>query len=747
MMLWQPEESIEIEASALKSPLARALAANIAGASAEFTTLRECRAIDEADMEIVSFDIQVDLPQRPVYPIKPVEVISVCFARKGDFPPAVLVARPDFPDTPHQNLVPIGHPSALCIDDRPWEDVRSSYTVSELISRIQTWFAKASQGELHGDDQPFDPFFAYEGGHQIIVSAGGERAMNEGKALRVAASDSRARFLIVDAADEARQGRGKLQVQILHVDVEPQAMRRIRFAPRTLHELSEMLANRGVDITGLLQKSILDWLAIGKADSNESWVFCVLLRMPQIHPRTGAAGAMMPMAFICEAGPGEIGVRLGVLEKNSSDAAKHVQYVRTLLAKPDVTQLDLPVYYAPVHFELDARRAAEIAGRGTPDKRRVLMVGAGSLGSSLSEALAREGLFSWTIVDDDDLLPHNVARHTLTGAELGRGKAETLRTRLRLIRPDTDPNFIRENVLAERLSDELEQGLRDANLILDASASIPVSRFLADHPSPARRICAFFTPNGKSGVLMIESGDRSTNLRDLEASYLYEVSSNPAFAGHLSDARNLRYTGACRALTSRIPSSSVVVLTGLIAHGVSRNLNRPDAVLQIWSIEDNHSISCANAETLVERTAVENWTILLPRSLSLELRARRAAMLPNETGGPLMGLIDYDAKTIAITHALVPPNDSVALPTSFVRGTRRLRQAIEQAQTRTGGQTRYIGEWHSHPRGASAAPSGTDVKQIAELSMILNLDGMPALTLIIADTDMRIMVGEVRDVR
>ncbi|WFS69842.1 ThiF family adenylyltransferase (plasmid) [Agrobacterium leguminum] len=742
--MWQPENSIEIERSALKSPLARSLAAHIFGASSEFATLRECRLMDKMGVEIVSFEIQVDLPQRPVYPINPVETISVCFFRESDHAPAVLVARPDFPDTPHQNLVPSGHPCALCIDDRPWVDIRSGYTASELMLRIQTWFAKASQGELHGDDQPFDPFFAYAGGHQIIVSADGERAMNDRTPLNVIASDSRLRFLIVGAANQARQRSVQLQVHILHVDVEPQAMRRIRFAPRTLLELSEMLVERGVDFSTLLQTSILDWHAVGKNDSEDRWIFCILLRMPQVHPHTGAVGATMPMAFICEASPGEIGVRMGVLDRNTSGSARGIQFVRRLSTTLNLMGLDLPVYYAPVHYELDAQRGTTIAGKTTVDKRHMVMIGAGSLGSSVSETLAREGLFSWTIVDDDDFLPHNVARHTLTSADLGHGKAEKLAKRLRLIRPDTDSAFIQENVLRVPRCGELEQALAHGELLFDASASVPVSRFLADHPSPARRVCAFFTPNGKSAVLMIESSDRSTNLRDLEACYLHAIAGNPVFTDHLGAPRQLRYTGACRALTNRIPASSLAILTGLIAHGISTNIMASEPVVKIWTIDDRGSVSCVDPEAQVECHSVDSWTILLPRLLSLELRQRRALALPNETGGPLTGIIDYNAKTIAITHALPAPVDSVGLPTSFVRGTRRLRQAIEQAQARTGGQTRYIGEWHSHPLGASASPSGTDLKQIADLSMILNLDGMPALSLILAENETSILIGEMR---
>ena len=46
-------------------------------------------------------------------------------------------------------------------------------------------------------------------------------------------------------------------------------------------------------------------------------------------------------------------------------------------------------------------------------------MGAGALGSQVIITLARSGFGNWTIVDEDDLLPHNLARHALNGFYVG----------------------------------------------------------------------------------------------------------------------------------------------------------------------------------------------------------------------------------------------------------------------------------------------------------------------------------------
>ena len=59
-------------------------------------------------------------------------------------------------------------------------------------------------------------------------------------------------------------------------------------------------------------------------------------------------------------------------------------------------------------------------------EQRMLMIGAGSLGSELAESLCRSGVIRLTVIDYDTLRPHNLARHTLASEDIGRCKAEAV---------------------------------------------------------------------------------------------------------------------------------------------------------------------------------------------------------------------------------------------------------------------------------------------------------------------------------
>ncbi len=68
-------------------------------------------------------------------------------------------------------IVPEGFPSAMCIDDRPWDEARLTWSPAELIQRIHLWFRRAARGELHDPHQPVDPFFGLSPLRVVVPSS------------------------------------------------------------------------------------------------------------------------------------------------------------------------------------------------------------------------------------------------------------------------------------------------------------------------------------------------------------------------------------------------------------------------------------------------------------------------------------------------------------------------------------------------------------------------------------------------
>lgn len=95
-----------------------------------------------------------------------------------------------------------------------------------------------------------------------------------------------------------------------------------------------------------------------------------------------------------------------------------------------------------IGFVLDPRRLASRRNAGKEDSLKqqmrsahVCLVGCGALGSEVAHLLAQEGIEQFTLIDGDILLPENVARHRCDLSDVGRSKAEAIRSAILRINP------------------------------------------------------------------------------------------------------------------------------------------------------------------------------------------------------------------------------------------------------------------------------------------------------------------------
>ncbi|MBR0994522.1 ThiF family adenylyltransferase [Bradyrhizobium japonicum] len=705
------------------------------------------RSGPNAEGELLIIQVRTNRPQRPAYHLLREEPIGILFTTDGSYAPSVLALRTDFPDTPHQNWVPDGVPFSLCVDDRPWQEARPLYTPAELLHRIIKWFERAGRGGLHDLRQPPDPFFMREGYHLIIP----RNTFDGGTRELIAFAHDPQNPVVVSLREPQPGELQRLQAgtfMVIALTLEPRAMSRMRRAPANLGSLLHELNARGVDLAEVLTARIAAWSAAGSQTNFETRIG-LLLRMPIIGPDGNPTGESDDVAFLTLATLGEIGVALGLLGR--SPEAHGARYARLFTpAKADEQALaGMIVLVTAAHVGFDQRRALDLAGNSVDVPRRVVQIGAGAIGSMVAETLARQGLGQhWTFIDPDYLLPHNLARHELTTTEIGMSKADSLARRLMQVRTDLRADAINADVLklATR-ADEVAAALQGADLVIDAAASIPVARWLSDHATRARRGSAFFNPAGTAVVLLMESQDRTIDLRLLEASYYGDVLKVPALEDHLSQSVDaVPYAGACRAVTNSIPAARAQILAGLASAGVMEAVGKPESDLRVWSLSKDGSVTVHHGEIgAVRAQSILGWTITLPSSLEARIQEMRTAGLPAETGGVLFGVVDLIAARIDIIEAWPAPPDSAASETEFKRGTKGLRQGVEAAIAQTLDQARYVGEWHSHPRRARTHPSGKDLLQLGWLATTLSMDGCPGVMLIAGDTGIRICLGAAVD--
>lgn len=732
-----PLEGLVVPATALNLPRARGTA-ELAGAGVlPFVNLIECRRGSEADgapaSESVVIDAVVERPQAPAHDIRRQERLAIIFTGADNTYPTVLALRKDFPNTPHLNLTGYEFPRSLCLYDRPWPEVALRWTPAAFIERIRYWLAQTARGTLHQEDQPLEPLLL-SSGMRIVLPGDLTTDLGSQNPIRLdvaaANSSNECRTLI---AFRARDDENEKQVAPKYVattfEARPQAHGIIRRTPADLAELHEFLEPGGIDLVGSLRRRLRDWNQPRLLDAR----LIVIVALPLTRNDTGATESWDFWVFLTMKTVREVGIETGLWGDSDGKLG--------LLLAPDDGKRGqgVPVDLVSPYLEF-SRIGAAVANGVSADMCRVVAVGAGALGSQLITTLARAGFGSWTVVDEDDLLPHNLARHALNTFHVGCQKATGMAFHLDMLYRDGEgAKAIPADVLTPRdWSERLKEAFAEADLILDMAASVPVARRLADVESKARRVSVFLNPQGTDVVVLAEDNDRHTTLDILEAQYYRAAASDDRLAGHLAaNSGRLRYGRSCRDITAAMPTHLVTMHAAIAAEAVRRARASDAASIRVWRCE-----SASMAVTPVEvasvaplRHDVWGWTLVLDQMLLCRLADLRTSKLPNETGGVLIGIYDLQRRAIYIVDTVPSPPDSAEWPTLYIRGNEGLLTRVQELSGASAGQLEYVGEWHSHPDGCATLPSTDDLQVFTWLTEHLAMAGLPALMAIVGDND------------
>ena len=733
------------KADKFKIEKARDLALKMQAEDIDYTKLVECRK--HGATETVVFDVDVEVPQIPVHSIKSSERIAVTFLESDDKHPIVNALRKDFPLVPHLNLEIEEYPRSLCLTDQDYEEQKRSWTSKHLIERIREWLAKTALGKLHGKDQPLEPILLKYDGH-LVLPQNLLKVGNEAQPLSMYEPVEKSNFFRV--IQGVPKNKTKLIIASIHSCI-PQKHGVIRQRPKTLAELAALTKTAGLDLLYELRDRLKNW------DDNKVSLdaFIILvIHFPKKRTDKGKVETHDPWAFLLGDATGkpdsgltvrDLGIKIGLWEMQG-------EYKATII-NTDTTRRgdDINVGVLNVSLELNQKDAAMFNGKTSVNNTNIATVGIGALGSQVVFNLARSGFGTWTLIDSDLLMSHNVARHALSGYFIGHKKAAAVARLANTIVTDTDEELFSSldvDVLKpEERYEEMSTVFRDAEAILDMSASVSVARKLSlDVESSARRISLFMTPSGQDIVLLAEDNDRTIPLDALEMQYYRAVANEEVLAKHFkaSGQRN-RYGQSCRDVTRSLPQSLVALLAATGSQAIENVITKNSATIAIWHTDDAGNVQRINVTpNKIIHHQTSNWKIVTDQGLMQKLNVFRETKLPDETGGVLLGSFDLERKIVYIVDALPSPPDSEEWPTLYIRGSEGLLSKVEALVKRTHGMLEYIGEWHSHPRGARTGASVDDKKAFTWLTDLMDKDGFPAVTMIVGDHDcISCYVGEI----
>ena len=708
--------------------------------------LWEPEEIGPCDVVVVDC-VNDQVPTRNTAKVMVRERLALVLPRDPSKVPQVRALRKSFPPLIHLNSVPQGEPASLCLYFEPWAAARRKWTAERFLQRILFWLTETSKGTLHRAGQPVEAMY-FESPIDIVLPPEWEESLNvSGNVLvlcPVQRDEKRYTFrAVVRPRVAAGQGVFSHTVVAIRASVGAVVHGGIEPFPATLGELSDSLEKRGSSLHEPLRVAIAQ-LVEGSGASPVTGQTCLLLvPVPTKRSKDGDVERIDVRGFQLPCELWKLGVDLGVLY---ADASSGKYYPVTILggggsAIPTAVSWRniqvLPVAVKNSATKEFARSVSAVPEEDAQQER--IIAGVGALGSALADLWSREGWGTWTLVDPDFVQPHNVVRHVARDCHVGHYKVDVVKDIVNssYFADAKAATPFRADILTTT-NPLLAERLEKASLVIDATTTLEVPRELSRREDVPRCVSVFLTPSGKASAMLLEERQREVRLDELEAQYYGALLSNAWGDDHLVGHNGELWVGAgCRDISLILSNELVQLHASILARQV-RLLSAGDpARIRVWLADEETSE--VRAVDVPVRTPIREtcgaWTVVSHEGVSEKLKRFRAAHLPMETGGVIVGYVDHPLKKVLVVDILPAPVDSNGTETGFVRGVDGLAEEIQSIRSRTAEIVGYVGEWHSHPPFSGPRPSGADVRLLAHCAATLALEGVPALMIIVGEAD------------
>ena len=721
-----------ISASNLTVPKAKDFANAVE--NSDYASLVGCKRTT-SDREIIVFDAKVQVGQKTVHKIKKHERLAVVFEKSDTIMPDVLALRKNFPLVSHVNLRSQEFPRSLCVTEQQYSEAKLRWTGPALVKNIRRWLAETAKGTLHAEDQPLEPLLW--GTEDIIILPSDlftKGSLSEPLSIPVVNKVNKHWIFITERPEFTDGDRNPLEYVASAFLSKPLTHGIISKVPANLYELHRFLECGKLDLLEELRKLLANWRneAIAREILNAKLI--LIIALPKKRHSNTALETIEWKAFLIPKPIREIAAEI-------DPSVPYAGYNIPLIGQSKQGD-DVSICLLNPVSSLSREDAARFNGLSSRYKKKITAVGLGALGSQVFMNLVRAGYGEWTLIDNDILLPHNLARHALDGFSIGCPKVFGLAASAnKTVDGDPIADLIVADVLNGLESQETLQKIKEAfinaEIILDASASLPVARHLVHEiDSPARRISLFLNPEGTDVIVLAEDVERNATLDSLEMQYYRHLVNEDSLENHLQrKPERIRYAASCRDVSSTIPQDLVALQAAICSRAIRQLSSNEQAFMSIWRTDENQ-ISVQRYSFPVKnfiKYKIGEWTLCTDEGFIDKVHEARANKLPKETGGVLVGSYDMQRKIVYVVDCLPSPPDSKEWPTLYIRGCRGLRSQIEKVQQITENQLQYVGEWHSHPAACSVKPSHDDKQVFDWLSNLMKIDGLPPLMLIVGD--------------
>ncbi len=377
--------------------------------------------------------------------------------------------------------------------------------------------------------------------------------------------------------------------------------------------------------------------------------------------------------------------------------------------------------------------------------KRVALWGCGAIGGLIAEHLVRAGVSQLSLYDKGRVTPGLLTRQNFSGQDINESKVVALAGRLLSIAPGVRVAPLCEDVVSRTLT--RVDWDAEVDLVIDATASLRVRSMLEsrlkDHDRKAPVASIMVSATAREAVAVLASVGygagpldvfRRLGISVMNRDWLSDWS-KAFWTSHVNEDLRQPEPG-CSDPTFAASHTDVAFLSAHALNSLAHSLAIQDDAAYGFLVSrsphhrDHQFRYCPDIRWVADRfdfrMSQNAW-----RDMTGWIRAgTREWSAEHETGGLLFGELNETLEIAWITNVGGPPRDSTSSLDGFVCGTYGTDALCTEYEKRTKGIVRYVGTWHTHPRGI-AKPSRTDYQGIAEIFAATPDDGAHQLMMIV----------------
>jgi hypothetical protein len=642
----------------------------------------------------------------------------------SDFPfkkPNVYFAHKRFIGAPH-----VQWGSSICLYQSSETEYIPSDGMFGFFDRIEHWMRAAGKGELDPDDAALHPPVAYTKSPTTFVIRADTHTEMADDGIWIGRADLRKirddRFDVVgwtelDDWGDADPGHPIAAAILFDKPLATEF-------PTKVSDLIDLVESAGLSF-GLLYSLLRIFSLVGSEEEHAYFILGAPMR------RKAAGEPLRPHLTVWEISPDTLKVlRAIVRSKGEDNAARHdlskwmveadVKWCKVLEHRPEI-----------VNRRDGGTLLAALAGK------RVLLFGCGALGSAVAEMVLRSGAAKLHLVDYGVVKPGILVRQRYADGDIGSTKANALQAHLKAIGLECVLTADGGNLADQALS---RFCFTEWDLIIDTSASASVTHRieveLRSQSLPIPMLSMSVSAAAENGSVLVKMPQYSEGphhiarqaklqafAKDADHSLVKAFwpergtvmvfqpepgCSEPTFIGSAADidyhAAGLLNIGLSRIESLAADDASLDLIAASWLQAGDNKRHRLSYTFKGYSrhSELRHSYAVLRSDVAALDMASELRRIARTRSDKVE------------TGGLIFGEIDDAHQVIWVDSVSGPPPDSTASDTQFLCGTAGTMKLSAFKSAASGGSSRFIGIWHTHPI-SRGRPSQDDLNAILQL--------------------------------